>query len=241
MGVPKFYRWISKRYPTIIEDVRPDQVPEFDNLYLDMNGIIHSCSHPDETDPCFRITEEQIFEDIFHYIESLFCMIRPKKVFFLAIDGVAPRAKLDQMRSGRFSCCQADEKSRTTALEKGKILPPGEPFDPNCITPGTEFMDRLDQQFQNFITSKISNDPSWQSCTVIYSGHQTPGEGEHKIMDYIRYHRSQPGYDPHTRHCLYGLDADLIMLGLASHEPHIALLREEVCIHHMPHHAGPRL
>ncbi|XP_018028187.1 5'-3' exoribonuclease 1-like, partial [Hyalella azteca] len=147
MGVPKFYRWISKRYPTIVENVRPDQVPDFDNLYLDMNGIIHSCSHPDEADPCFRITEEQIFEDIFHYIESLFCMIRPKKVFFLAIDGVAPRAKMGQMRSGRyanpehwviwFSRCQGDEKSKTAATEKGKILPPGEPFDPNCITPGT--------------------------------------------------------------------------------------------------------
>ena len=62
------------------EVVKEYQIPEFDNLYLDMNGIIHICSHPNDDDPHFRITEEKIFQDIFHYIEVLFRMIQPRKV-----------------------------------------------------------------------------------------------------------------------------------------------------------------
>lgn len=47
-------------------------------------------------------------------------------------------------------------------------------------------------------------------------------------MEYLRLAKSRDNYNSNTRHCLYGLDADLIMLGLLSHEPHFALLREEV-------------
>ena len=93
---------------------------------------------------------------------------------------------------------------------------------------GTEFMYKLTQQLKYFINKKVSEDVDWQGCEIVLSGHEVPGEGEHKIMEYIRLAKAQPDYDPNVRHCLYGLDADLIMLGLLSHDPHFCLLREEV-------------
>ena len=89
-------------------------------------------------------------------------------------------------------------------------------------------MAKLTKQLKYFINKKISEDVDWQGVEIVLSGHEVPGEGEHKIMEYIRLAKAQPQYNANLRHCLYGLDADLIMLGLLSHDPHFCLLREEV-------------
>ncbi|KAJ3187980.1 hypothetical protein HDU85_006373 [Gaertneriomyces sp. JEL0708] len=228
MGVPKFFRWISERYPLCSQLIQENRIPEFDNLYLDMNGIIHNCSHPNDGDVHFRMSEDQIFLSIFSYIDHLFGKIKPKKLFFLAVDGVAPRAKMNQQRARRFRTAKDTADATKRALQRGEQLPDEPAFDSNCITPGTPFMARLQEQLKYFINKKITEDAAWHGVEVILSGHEVPGEGEHKIMEYLRLAKSQPGYDPNVRHCLYGLDADLMMLGLLSHEPHFALLREEV-------------
>ncbi|KAH9998847.1 exonuclease II [Russula compacta] len=228
MGVPKFFRYISERYPLTSQLIEENSIPEFDNLYLDFNGIIHACSHPNDEDAHFRMSEEQIYTSIFAYVDHLFGRIKPKKLFFMAVDGVAPRAKMNQQRGRRFRTAKEAREVREKAERKGETLPDEKAFDSNCITPGTLFMAKLSEQLRYFVNKKITEDANWREIQVVLSGHEVPGEGEHKIMEYIRLSKAQPDYNPNVRHCLYGLDADLIMLGLLSHDPHFCLLREEV-------------
>lgn len=108
MGVPKFYRWLSERYPLInqlISDGR--MLPEFDNLYLDMNGIIHACTHPSDNEIASTLSTREMILGIFRYIErTVNVIVKPKKLLFIAVDGVAPRAKLNQQRSRRFRAAE---------------------------------------------------------------------------------------------------------------------------------------
>lgn len=192
-----------------------------------MNSILHTCTHAN-SDALTIMTDDQMYAAIFAYIEHLFELIKPKGVFYMAIDGVAPRAKMNQQRARRFRTAYEAEVKMKEAIENGDTIPKEDPFDSNCITPGTEFMSKLTNNLKYFIHKKISEDSNWANVEVILSGHEVPGEGEHKIMEYIRSVRSVDSYDPNLRHCIYGLDADLIMLGLVSHDPHFAILREEV-------------
>eukprot|EP01129_Flabellula_baltica_P006774 TRINITY_DN2576_c0_g1_i1.p1 TRINITY_DN2576_c0_g1~~TRINITY_DN2576_c0_g1_i1.p1 ORF type:complete len:957 (+),score=225.13 TRINITY_DN2576_c0_g1_i1:38-2908(+) len=256
MGVPSFFRWLVRKYPRILEnakEVMPDlstgayvdaTLPnpngiEFDCLYLDMNGIIHPCTHPQ--DRVAPETEDEMMRLIFETVDRLFNIARPRRLLYMAIDGVAPRAKLNQQRSRRFR--SAKEAKETAIIEmtvtadliaKGVIdeaeahQATKKRWDSNQITPGTPFMEKVTESLVFYIMDRLSTNPAWKDITVVLSDGNVPGEGEHKLMEYIRYQRSQEGYPPNTRHCISGLDADLIMLGLASHEPYFSILREDV-------------
>eukprot|EP00750_Incisomonas_marina_P001015 INCI1083.4.p1 GENE.INCI1083.4~~INCI1083.4.p1 ORF type:complete len:1093 (-),score=165.03 INCI1083.4:3129-6407(-) len=230
MGIPRFYKWLSERYPLINNPITENNLtlPDFDNFYLDMNGIIHNCSHPQDNEVAQGLSMKDMILGICRYIDRLVQLIRPVKVLYLAVDGCAPRAKMNQQRSRRFRSAKTQAEVFAAAEADGEKIDLETLFDSNCITPGTPFMAELHEHIKFFIQKKVKEDPVWQRFETIYSGHNVPGEGEHKIMSYIREERAKPDYDPNTRHCMAGLDADLIMLALVSHEPHFSLLRKQV-------------
>jgi len=233
MGVPALFRWLSKKYPKIISPVieeLPEEIDngdgtktkvpidartpnpngeEMDNLYLDMNGIVHPCSHPEDRPP--PASEEEMMIAVFEYTDRVVNMCRPRKLLMIAVDGVAPRAKMNQQRSRRFRSAQeAAEKDAAAAefhaMMKAKGVSDGDEeekpkktWDSNSITPGTPFMDLLAQSLRYWVSYKLSTDPAWEKLKIIISDATVPGEGEHKIMNFVRSQRSSPSHDPNTR------------------------------------------
>ena len=182
MGIPKFYRWLSERYPLINQLIADNAfLPEVDNLYLDMNGILHNCSHANDDEVSMK-TDKDVLLAVFYYIDRIVHIVKPQKMLYMAIDGVAPRAKLNQQRSRRFRSAKDASVILAEARARGDEVDESNVFDSNCITPGTDFMLKLGLAMRKWIEYKQKTDPVWKNgCDVVVSGPDVPGEGEHKV------------------------------------------------------------
>ena len=229
MGIPKFAYFLSNRYPLILKKIKDEtDVPPIDNLYLDFNGIIHNVCHNYFCDASkITSTTNEIYAEICEVIRQIVHLVKPKKLLMISVDGVAPRAKMNQQRIRRFRKELNEKKEENNInIEKeenmDKII-----FDTNAISAGTKFMFHLTNYIKNYISKQKKVNEDWMQIDILLSGSDVPGEGEHKILEYIRNYKLSEKYNPYTKHCIYGLDADLIMLSLLSHEYNFVILRED--------------
>jgi len=199
MGIPSYFSHIVKKYASIMSS-GPVLA---DNLYLDSNSIIYDVVASLEEDVDGDINDiimQRVCERIEYYLK----MVSPSRVM-IAFDGVPPMAKIKQQRDRRYKGWIASTKpSRFNTIQ---------------ITPGTEFMNQLDIVLHAHFKSHENKYAYFKLTTS-----KDRGEGEHKIFELIR---STPEYHSGQSTMIYGLDSDLIVLGL-NHLPYgrIRLLRE---------------
>ena len=215
MGIPSYFSYIIKNYSNIIRTFAAlFSVPNpFQHLYLDCNSIIYDAvriiekDHPElmhieHTDVLERQIIDITIEKIVHYIR----LIRPTKTAYIAFDGVAPFAKMDQQRTRRYKSAFL---SSTAQKVSGTSNEPGPPtWSTANITPGTKFMQTLSERTRDYFTSPTA--PVLSPKTLIVSASDECGEGEHKLFAHIR----RQDMDPDDQAVVYGLDSDLIMLSI---------------------------
>ncbi len=222
MGIPFLFKWLrNKQYQQVLKRSVPQYVSSFS---FDFNGILHNVAqmvyaYGEGTDPKRRSLVEKAdpmaLEAEYHQalvakLNEVIAQVRPQEILVLAVDGVAPQAKIAQQRQRRYR----------SALDAAKGGMKEGAFNPSVITPGTEFMKRTDNFIQRWLVSMAKSLPP----KVIYSSHMTPGEGEHQILSLMR----NGEIVGNGAHVIYGMDADLIMLGLMAPLNNIHLMREDI-------------
>ncbi|CAF1228177.1 unnamed protein product [Adineta steineri] len=224
MGVSGFYSYLFKKYPNIksvcTEKNLADET-KCHSLYLDLNHIIHKYAESND--------KNHIIKDVIEHIDRLVRSIKPSQLLYIAMDGVAPKARMPHQRTKRFLKSKNipdREVNRFETNEQHKLEK--KTFDECNIKPGTEFMCQLSKCLRYFIRNRMHTEEDWRSVNVILSDANVPGEGEHKIINFIRQQRHQQNNTNGTFHVVYSSDSDLVLLGLLTHEPQMKVLCE-VC------------
>jgi 5'-3' exonuclease len=218
MGLPGFFAWLLKKSKTNKEhkmitnnlQIRPKR------LYIDANCAFHpQCfkllEHIDKSISTDKL-ENMMIKRIINYIDYLVSFVNPEELVYISVDGVAPKAKIKQQRMRRFK--SVEESQVREELKKKHNKKSIIKWSNTVITPATEFMETLHKELDNHFRNKKDK------IKYIYSSYHTNGEGEHKILKHIKLSQDNGPY------VIYGLDADLFFLAMASQKKNIFLLRE---------------
>ena len=196
MGIPCYFSSIIRKYSKIMKK-KNETTFKTRNFYIDSNSIIYDAIRKcDITIPDF---EKQLYIEVVFQLEQHIFDVEPQEKIIIAFDGIAPMAKIQQQRERRF-------KSNLERKIRSKLYETEEAWDTCNITPGTKFMKEL-------MTYLIHHFSKFKNVEIFSSNE--PGEGEHKIFEYIR---DNPEQHNKGNTVIYGLDADLIMLCISHKE-----------------------
>ena len=104
MGVPGFFVWLMKN--NVHNNIILNKLNNINNLYFDANCLFHP--------KCFDILklysqitdvnklEELMIDRIIKYINYIITFVNPSDNIYIAVDGVAPIAKINQQRKRRY-------------------------------------------------------------------------------------------------------------------------------------------
>jgi len=215
MGVPNYFAFIIKNHSNIVSKLSSNTI-QIDNLYLDCNSLIYEAVYKMDSSITSENMTNEIISRVILNIKEFIALLKPTNSLFIAFDGVAPVAKLEQQRSRRFKSIYQHSITKTIM----KSTTP-DPWNTTAITPGTIFMKTLDER----VKKSFNNPQLFNLSNILFSGSSEYGEGEHKIFKHIR---ENPDEHSDKNTIIYGLDADLIMLSI-NHlpiAPKIYLFRE---------------
>ena len=150
MGIPAFFSYIIKNHPEIIKQIGGNNL--FHNFYLDSNSIIYDCLRNIEFDANKKLFEDKLITSVCIKINEYIKLINPINYVFIAFDGVAPVAKLEQQRTRRYK--SSFERKLIKTLGKNET----DVWDKTAITPGTEFMKKLDLRIKDLKTKFTDHD-----------------------------------------------------------------------------------
>jgi len=216
MGIPAYFSYIVKNHPEIIRRLCQNDM-KVNNFFLDSNSIIYDCVHNIDVDKITESIATSIIYKVIAKIDEYISLINPNNILYIAFDGVAPVAKLDQQRDRRYKSWYQGVITRQ--IDKTKKT---DPFNTTSITPGTKFMQSLNKIISEHFNK---NKEKYNVNNIFVSTSDIAGEGEHKIFDFIR---NSKFVMQDSTNIVYGLDADLIMLAM-NHLPvnkQIYLFRE---------------
>jgi XRN 5'-3' exonuclease N-terminus len=247
MGVQGLLLWFESQFPRAFESIQMKQLNKqpqqrrnvvsrrFDHVYLDLNGLLYGAALRANND-------RDVILKVFRTLDLFTKQMPPTRSLFIALDGVAPAAKLSTQRKRRFDRARkksnqngqqngqqnsqqngASSPSTTTRSKKKKK---GK-FNALKFTPGTDFTARLKEALEYWVVQRMQTNGRFARVEIVISSQNVAGEGEVKIVERIC-REVEAKRALNESHCIVSTDADVVLMALMLPVANVSLVISDV-------------